>query len=282
VGRVDLHVHSTASDGEHPPDDVARRAAAAGLSAMALTDHDTTDGVVPAQQAAPPGLTIIAGCEFSAAAPWGEMHLLAYFLPVSSADLQGFLSTQRAHRTERMQGIVDRLGTLGLAVTLDDVRAEAGSGALGRPHAARALVTRGVVGHLQEAFDRFLGRGRGAYVPKVLPDVAEVTGLVDRLGGVTSAAHLGAVATDEHVRWLREQGVTAIEVVHPAHDDARRRRIRQLADRVGLLPTGGSDWHGVAQEQGARRAPLGGLDVPEVWLHQLERARPAGREHQRA
>jgi len=282
MGCVDLHVHSTASDGEHAPADVARRATEAGLATFALTDHDTTDGVAAARAAAPPGLTVIAGCEFSVAAPWGELHLLAYFLPIGASRLQAFLADQRGRRTDRMDEIVRRLVGLGVTVTLDDVRREAAGGTLGRPHAARALVRLGTVGNVQEAFNRFLGRGRGAFVPKVLPEVREVTGLVADLRGVTSAAHLGTLATDEHARWLHAEGVTALEVVHPSHDDAARRRIRRLADRLGMLASGGSDWHGAAQEQGPRRAPLGGLDVPVAWLERLERARPAGREEQTA
>ena len=278
MGRVDLHVHSTASDGEHAPEDVARRAAASGLTTFALTDPDTPDGVTAARAAAPDGLTVIAGCEFSASAPWGELHLLAYFLPVDSDPLQAFLVSQRGRRGERMQQIVDRLAGLGVALGLDDVQREAGGGALGRPHAARALVRRGAVGTAQEAFDRFLGRGRGAFVPKVLPEVLDVTALVAGLGGVTSAAHLGGLGTDAHVRWLHAAGVTALEVVHPSHDDDTRRRLRQLADRLGMPVTGGSDWHGASQELGPRRAPLGGLDVPMAWLERLERARPAGTE----
>jgi predicted metal-dependent phosphoesterase TrpH len=266
VARIDLHLHSSASDGEYPPRDVVRRTHAALLDVIALTDHDTLAGVGPARaEAALLGIQVIAGCEFSVAAPWGEMHLLAYFLPLEHAELEGFLDGQRARRMARGETIVRRLQALGVALMDADVRVAAGKGAVGRPHVARALLARRLVANVQEAFDRYLGLGRPAYVAKDLPQLAEVVALVRGVGGVTSAAHLKERGDPQSLERLQAAGVDAVEVVHPAHDTRARRRLEEHARRAGLLLTGGSDWHGESRvDEG--RGELGTVTVPEAWL----------------
>jgi len=271
VAGADLHTHSTASDGTHEPVDVVRLAAAAGLDTIALTDHDTTDGVAAAvREGAARGVRVIAGAEFSVAAPWGEMHLLGYFLPETDGRLAGFLAGQRDARAARMAEIVRRLQRNGVAVTLDAVRREAGGDALGRPHAARALVRGGHVAGIAAAFDRYLGSGRPAFVPKVLPDLAAVTALVREVGGVTSAAHLKGRGTRPALERLRGLGVDAVEVRHPAHDAERAGRLDRLAGELGLLRSGGTDWHGEEEAHEAGRAHLGTITVPPEWIGALE------------
>jgi 3',5'-nucleoside bisphosphate phosphatase len=266
VAHIDLHVHSSASDGEHPPEDVVRRAHAVGLDVIALADHDTLAGVPAARAAATDaGMRVIGACEFSVAAPWGEMHLLAYFLPLDHAELDTFLAGQRARRVERGETIVRRLQAMGVGLTEADVRAAAGEGALGRPHVAKALIARRFVASVHEAFDRYLGMGRPAYVPKQLPQLAEVVELVRGVGGVTSAAHLKERGDPQSVAQLGAAGVDAIEVVHPAHDARARRRLEQNARRAGLLLTGGSDWHGESRVDESR-GELGTVTVPDAWL----------------
>lgn len=275
VATIDLHVHSTASDGELPPAEVARRAASAGLETIALTDHDTTEGVAAAQAVGTElGLRVISGCEFSVSAAWGELHLLAYFLPIDDAGLASFLATQRARRAERMEEIVRRLGRAGVSITFDDVRRVAGTGALGRPHAARALIDAGVVNDAQEAFDRFIGYGRAAYVPKELPTIGDVARVVRAVGGVTSAAHLGSHAKTAAVRRLKVEGVDGVEVWHPAHDDVATTRIGKIATDLGMLTTGGSDWHGDRAAK-TRGAALGSMPIPTEVLERLDRAHAA-------
>lgn len=267
---IDLHVHSTASDGEVDPAGVVARARAASLSAFALTDHDTIAGMTEAVAAADAaGIRVICGCEFSVAVRWGEMHLLAYFLPPDNADLAAFLADQRDKRATRGREIVARLRRLGVNLTERDVLRESAGGAVGRPHVARALMAAGQVRDLNEAFDRYIGWGRPAFVAKDLPDVHEVTALIARIGGVTSAAHLGQRANHNALAELREKGVDGVEVRHPAHDDDLRERIRRLAGSLRLLPTGGSDWHGDANGS-PERGPLGSQDVPAEWLVALE------------
>jgi predicted metal-dependent phosphoesterase TrpH len=282
VSRADLHLHSTASDGAFAPAEVARRAAAAGLAAVAITDHDTIAGVAEARaQGEALGLRVVAGCEFSVSAAWGEMHLLAYCLPESNAELDEFLSTQRSHRTGRMVEIVRRLNQAGLEVAPDDVRAIAGGGAIGRPHVARALVARGLVRDLPEAFDRYLGQGRAAFVPKQLPSIAEVTRLVRGVGGVTSAAHLKDRGNATTLGRLRDAGVDAVEVRHPAHDREAQDRLSTLARERGMLMTGGTDWHGEVEARRPDRAPLGTITVPLAWLEDVERLHRGRLEEQR-
>jgi len=275
TARVDLHCHSTASDGEYPPAEVARRAQAAGLVAIALTDHDTTGGVPEATRVGETlGVRIVSGCEFSVKAPWGELHLLAYFLPPGHARLEEFLAGTRAARHRRAEQIVGHLRRLGVAIDLRDVVQAADGGALGRPHVARVLVRHGVCLDMNEAFARYLGRGRPAYVEKPLPTLQQVAELVHAVGGVAVAAHLGDHGTEGQIRQFQEQGLDGLEVRHPSHSPGTERRLTGIAQRLGLAISGGSDWHGDL-ELGDSHAPLGGLDIPLEWLEKLEERRAA-------
>lgn len=270
---IDLHVHSTASDGELSPEAVVARAAGAGLAAIALTDHDTLAGV-PAAMAAGEclGVRVVGGCEFSVAARWGEMHVLGYFLSPGIQVLEDFLIRCRADRARRGRAMVDRLHRLGILVSHEDVLAEAEGGAVGRPHVARALVRRGQVTNVGEAFDRYLGRGRPAFVEKSLPGFPEVAALVHRVGGVVSAAHLKDRGSRSLLLHLRESGLDAVETRHPSHDPDVRARLTEFALDLGLLRTGGSDWHGDPLGDETHGA-LGSQNVPLAWLAALEAAR---------
>lgn len=278
MATVDLHLHSTASDGAFPPEEVVARASAAGLKAMALTDHDTLAGV-PAAIAAGTrlGIRVISGCEFSTTAPWGEMHVLGYFLPVGWGPLEQFLSRCRADRERRGADIVVRLNTLGVALTLDDVLAESRGGAVGRPHVARALLRTGLVRSVQEAFDRYIGWHKPAFVEKRLPTFVEVADLVHAGGGVLSAAHLKDRGTRNILAGLKTQGLDAVETRHPVHDPDMRARLTEIARQLGLHPSGGSDWHGDDSSL-PPSGQIGGQEVPAEWLEALESARPTRRE----
>ncbi|GBD32851.1 5'-3' exoribonuclease [bacterium HR33] len=283
-GAIDLHLHSNASDGEQPPGEVVRSAAAKGLGTIALTDHDTLAGVEAAREAgAAAGVRVISGCEFSVSANWGEMHLLGYFLPPDSVELARFLEDQRAKRTNRAAAMVRKLVAMGVKVRMEDVLAAADGGAVGRPHVARALVAVGAVSGISEAFERYLAFGRPAFVPKELPDIPTVTALIKQVGGVSVAAHLKDRGSTAAVQELKDLGVDGIEVLHPSHDESVRNRLLRATLAAGLLPTGGSDWHGDSRVDGERGA-LGSVDIPPEWLERLEglhRSRATAKEVQR-
>lgn len=252
---------------------MARRAQQANLAAFALTDHDTTAGVAEAAaEGARLGVRVITGCEFSVKAAWGELHLLGYFLDAEHPGLRTYLVNMRGARRRRGELIVERLRHMGVAIDLEQVAAFAGGGAVGRPHVARALVQGGVTTSVGEAFDRFLRRGRPAFVEKPLPPLAEVTGLIHDAGGLAVAAHLGSHGTEAWIRQLKDGAIDGIEARHPSHDLGDERRLVEIAERLDLAITGGSDWHG-DENLGTSHTDLGDLDVPVEWLEALERRR---------
>lgn len=248
------------------------RAKAAGLTAMALTDHDTLAGVPEARAAGERlGVRVVTGCEFSVAAPWGEMHVLGYLLPERDPQLETFLAECRTDRERRVGGMVDRLVGQGIKIGVDDVRQESRGGAMGRPHVARALVRLGHARGIQEAFDRWIGRGRVAYVDKRLPSFADVARRVHEAGGLVSAAHLKDRGSLAVLQRLKGEGLDAVETRHPSHAGDTRTNLTEHAERLGLLRTGGSDWHG--GEGDATHGTIGSEQVPLEWLTALEAAR---------
>ena len=267
---IDLHVHSTASDGSFPPAVVVKRAVAVGLRAIALTDHDTLAGIPEALAAGEQlGLRVVSGCEFSAAAPWGEMHVLGYFLPYPSPALEGFLERCRADRVRRAQAMVQQLQRLGMEISFESVLQESGGGAVGRPHVARAIVRHGGAIDPSDAFDRFIGRGRPAFVEKTLPEFRTIADLVHAAGGLVSVAHLKERGTRAFIERLKGEGLHAVETRHPSHDPDLRARLTEVALRLGLLRTGGSDWHG-DPEPGVTHGTIGSQQVPLEWLDRLD------------
>lgn len=271
---IDLHCHSLASDGLLAPGEVVRHAAEIGLSAVALTDHDTTAGLEEALAAGMAlGIRVIGGCEFSVAAPWGEMHLLGYFLTPGDAAVEQFLVAARADRDRRAREMVSRLFGLGLPISFEDVALEADGAAVGRPHVARALLRLGHVATEQQAFDKYLRPGRPAFVEKHLPTLREVADLVHAQGGIVSAAHLKWHGTRGSLAALQADGLDAVETRHPSHDGEVRATITEAAAALGLARSGGSDWHG---EFGAAagHSMLGTQEVPDAWLGELEACRP--------
>jgi 3',5'-nucleoside bisphosphate phosphatase len=249
---------------------VVRRAAAAGLCAVALTDHDTVGGIAEAVTAAERyGIRVVGGCEFSAAAPWGEMHVLGYFLPPNSPALEAFLERCRADRMRRAQAMVEQLHRLGVELPFESVLQESAGGAVGRPHVARAIVRHGGAMDLSEAFDRFIGRGRPAFVEKTLPEFRTIADLVHSVGGVVSVAHLKERGTLSFIERLKGEGLDAVETRHPSHDPDLRARLTDVTLRLGLLRTGGSDWHG-DPEPGVTHSTIGSQHVPREWLDRLD------------
>jgi len=262
AGSVDLHAHSTASDGALAPEAVVEMAAHAGLAALALTDHDTLGGVVAAQEAGRRlGLRIVAGVELSLMDGQREVHMLG--LHIAQVDvLEQELATVREARRVRAQRIVGRLQALGVPVTLDAVFAQSGDGAVGRPHVARALIAGGWARDLRDAFDRYLGAGRPANVEKRRIGSADGIRLIHECGGLAIVAHPGAEGSRENIAALAAQGLDGVEVLHPSHSAEDVARLTALTNFFGLVPSGGSDWHGAS----AGPRVLGGMNVPHEWL----------------
>lgn len=260
---VDLHMHSTASDGSVAPAQLVAAAASAGLSTIALTDHDTVDGVAEARIAGVEhGVEVVAGVELSAFEAERETHLLG--LHLSRIDrIADALAAFRRSRRLRAEQIVAVLNGLGVPITLDAVLAEAGGGAIGRPHIARVLIAGGWVRDAREAFDRYLGYKRPAFVPKLTLALAEAIELVHAAGGIAVLAHPGAAGTRQWIETLAALGLDGVEVRHPGHSAEDIARLGALCDFLGLVPSGGSDWHGAMS--GSR--VLNVMRVPEEWLH---------------
>ena len=262
TGFVDLHMHSTASDGSRSPADVVRAAKRAELVAMALTDHDTVAGLAEARATGEElGVRIINGVELSAVEGDSETHLLGLHLSDTSVLERGLIEL-REMRGRRAVRIVELLQAQGVQVTLDDVLMQAGTGAIGRPHVARALVADGWAVDVRDAFDRYLAAGRPAYVAKDQLGMRDAIAMVHAAGGLAVLAHPGATATRERLEALAALGMDGVEVKHPSHSPQDTARIRTLAEQLGLLPSGGSDWHGAPD--GPRT--IGMMHVPIEWL----------------
>jgi predicted metal-dependent phosphoesterase TrpH len=262
AGFVDLHAHSTASDGAQAPEGVVEAASRAGLAALALTDHDTLAGVGAAREAGERlGVRIVAGVELSVMDDERELHLLGLHI-VRVELLESELAAVRQTRRTRAEGIVEKLNALGVPIVVDAVFAQAGDGAVGRPHVARALIAGGWVRDQREAFDRFLGAGRPANVEKQRISFTDGVRLIHACGGLAVLAHPGQDGRRERLESLVGQGLDGIEVLHPSHSAEDIARLAALAAFFSLVPSGGSDWHGTT----AGSRVLGCMRVPAEWL----------------
>jgi predicted metal-dependent phosphoesterase TrpH len=253
--RIDLHTHSTVSDGTDTPAELVLAAADAGLDVVALTDHDTTAGWAAATAALPPGLTLVPGAELSCASTLDpprpvSVHLLAYLFDPASPALVAEQTRLRRERRARLHTMAERMAADGLPIDADEVlgRLPADSPA-GRPHLAQALVRAGLVSTVDDAFARYLGNGRNYYLPRRDTPVETAIDMIADAGGVTVFAHpfarsRGRIVSAETIATLAERGLTGVEVDHPDHDAATRAELRGLARELGLVQTGSSDYHG--------------------------------------
>ena len=270
--RIDLHVHSNASDGTDAPAEVVRRAGAAGLDVLALTDHDTQAGITAARAALPDGLALVPGMELSCDLAGRSVHLLAYLFDPDDPALSAEAGLVRNDRTNRAMAMVARLAELGAGVTLEQVQEIAGGAVVGRPHIARELVAAGAIAATEEAFtDDWIGDGGRAFVDRYAPGLARAVGLVRAAGGVPVLAHPrspGYEIPDEVIESVAAAGLAGIEVFHFDHDAAARTELTRLARSLNLIMTGGSDDHGSYQPGGAAGQGLGGETTP---LREYER-----------
>jgi hypothetical protein len=271
---VDLHSHSTASDGGRAPRDVVLEAKRVGLAALALTDHDTLDGAAEAIAAgAELGVRVVTGVELSAVEGETETHILGLHLS-DARPLEARLAAIRDMRRSRAERIVTRLNELGVRIEFAAVLEQAAGGAIGRPHVARAMIAEGWAVDLRDAFDRYLGNGRPAYVGKDRLAVTDAIDLIHAAGGLAILAHPGSSGTQERIAAFAAQGIDGVEVRHPSHSSEDAARLLALVEHYSLVPSGGSDWHGAAD--GPRT--LGMMRVPADWLSRQDdrvRARAA-------
>jgi predicted metal-dependent phosphoesterase TrpH len=277
---IDLHTHSTASDGSDAPAALMAMAARAGLSAIALTDHDTVEGLAEARAAAADaGVRLIQGCELSCEVGEATMHLLVYFLADTPGPLQDRLGGLQAARADRNERIVAVLQANGLDVTLDEILTEAGGGSVGRPHVAGVLLRKGYVTSIQEAFDVWLGKGKPAYLERERLPPAEAIALAHASGAVAVLAHptsLGfdAPALEAFVAGLAADGLDGMECEYGRYRPDLRAALRSMAGQFGLAVTGGSDYHGRYKPDIALGTAMGDLNVPDDLLDALEARRP--------
>jgi len=262
MARVDLHIHSNASDGRYSPAEVVRTAVASGLTVIALTDHDTVDGLVPAIEAARefPTLTLIPGVELSTDIPSGEVHVLGYFIEYSDQEFKVSLQQMRNSRANRADKMVAKLKELGCNIKLERVKEIAGNGALGRAHIAQALLEKGYVGSFKEAFTKYIGHGCPAYVGREKLTPTEAVKLILKANGLPVLAHpFTAINPEEVIKELKIVGLVGMEVYYAGYLPSEVNSLLNLAQKYDLIPTGGTDFHGI---DATSDITIGGTDVP--------------------
>lgn len=277
---IDLHCHSTCSDGSDAPERLCELAAETGLSALALTDHDTLDGIEAARRRAGElGIRLVPGCEVSCSWSPGTLHVLCYFVEPGEGPLQEELLRLAADRAARNELMVERLATLGLPITREEVEVEAGGQGIGRPHFAAVLVRNGAAASIQDAFDRFLGKGAPGYVSKARVHAPEILAKAKASGAVAVVAHPLSLGLEGEtlagaLGELAGAGLGGLECHYARYDPDTRTELESLAGHLGLAVTGGSDYHGNYKPGLLLGTGLGDLDVPDALLEALEGRRP--------
>lgn len=265
--RIDLHTHTTFSDGLLTPEALVARAIDRQLAAIAVTDHDSVDGFERARASSGPTLEVVPGIEVSTAMSGMDLHILGFFIDTEDPVLRKRLEVFRSERLDRAMQIVERLRELGAPLEREAVLALAGPGVVGRPHVAEALVRAGHVEDFDTAFRRYLGLQGEAFVPRPAFRPEEAISLIHGAGGVSVLAHPGSAMPDSVITHLASEGLRGIEVWHPQHGASTVRRYRALAAKLGLLESGGSDFHGPG-----RSLDLGDIAVPASVLNPLKQA----------
>jgi predicted metal-dependent phosphoesterase TrpH len=269
VSQVDLHIHSTASDGKLTPAEIIKEAAGRGLTYIALTDHDTVDGVAPAQAAAQafPQLKVIPGVEISTDIPQGEVHVLGYFIDYTDPEFKSTLDRFRNSRLRRAQGMVAKLDNLGVHIDWERVQEIAGASSIGRPHIAQAMLEKGYISSFKQAFTEYLSRDGPAYVEREKMTPAEAVELIVRARGLAVLAHpLTAGDPEVLTTELKAAGLVGIEAHYDGYSAEEINRLVGLARRHNLIATGGSDYHGLDP---ANETAIGGANVPIESAEQL-------------
>jgi hypothetical protein len=279
---IDLHTHSTCSDGSATPSEVIDLAAEKGCSAIALTDHDGLAGLAEAEQRAREvGIGFVRGCEVSASFQPGSLHLLCYFVP-ATGPLAEKLSALRDERDRRNERLLARFGEVGIEISREEVELEAGSDVIGRPHFAAVLLHRGLVASVEEAFQRFLAKGAPAYVEREHVEPSEIFELAERSGALVSIAHpmtleIAPSDLDRLLADYADAGVTGVECYYSSYDESLQTELVARTRRHGLVPTGGSDFHGTFKPGLDVGTGRGNLRVPDDVLDELKARRATAR-----
>ena len=275
---IDLHLHTTASDGRLTPAQLVARASAARLTTISVTDHDTVAAINEvAEVAKGVNMRVVSGIEITAVDDGRDVHMLGYFFDPSSASLAAVLEKQRALRVSRVREIGAKLATLGMMVDVESVLLAAAArpgSSVGRPQVARELVRAGYVTSVQDAFEKWLATGRPAFIPRTGPSPAAIVDAIHQAGGVASMAHPAVTRRDELIGPLVDSGMDAIEVYHSDHTPEDQQQYQLIAHRYGVLVSGGSDFHGedpVMNPNRTRRAVLGVVSLPPEAFAALER-----------
>jgi predicted metal-dependent phosphoesterase TrpH len=269
MSKVDLHIHSSISDGIFSPTEIVQKAAKAGLTVIALADHDNVDGIAPALEAARefPWLKVIPAVEISCDVPEGEVHMLGYFIDYTQRSFLTALERMRNSRQERAKGMVAKLVNLGLNIDWERVKEIAGSGSVGRPHIAQAMLEKGYITSIQEAFTRYIAFGGPAYVERQKMSPGEVVELIIRANGLPVLAHPLTINDPESlIIELKKSGLVGLEAYYKDYTDEEINRLISLADKYGLILTGGSDYHGLDENT---ETMIGGARVPFEIIEKL-------------
>ncbi len=269
MGLVDMHVHSTASDGKFSPEEIVAKAAGLGLRVMALTDHDSIEGVIPALRAAKafPDLRLIPGVEISTDMPEGQAHVLGYFIDFHGDDLKSALEMFRNSREGRAEGMVKKLRALGIEIEWERVQEIAGDGAVGRPHIAQALLEKEYISSFNEAFNKYIGQDGPAYVERDKMTPVEAVELIKVGKGLPVLAHPFTVNGPElMLPALKEAGLVGLEAYYKDYTPDEKDTLVRLAEEYDLVVTGGTDYHGIDDRN---EVMLGGVDVPMQSVEKL-------------
>lgn len=266
---ADLHLHTTASDGKSTPKELVQKAAELQLSAIAITDHDTTAGVAEADKVIKEhnNTELITGVEITCKFKDNDCHLLAYDFILDNKGLNKLLKEHQELRVNRASRILHQLSKKGIKIDLDEVLAEANGSPVGRPHIALVLQDHGIVASFREAFIRYLSDSKIEKVPVAYRRIPDVVQIVHQAGGATVLAHPGRLYGDEEMKQLIKEGVDGVEVVHPSHRPGIQKRINNFADEYQLLKTGGSDFHGYTDKQAS---PLGKVIVESKRVNDIK------------
>jgi hypothetical protein len=267
-GKVDLHIHSTCSDGVLTPDEIVSKAINAGLKAISITDHDTISAIPVAKpKAESQGLEFISGVEMSATYEDVDVHILGYYINTQDATLRSYLDECKIHRLKRAEKMVHNLAKMGVKIDVEQILVKAQNGSVGRPHIAAVLQERGYVKSYSEAFGKYLGAHSPAYVKSIETPPAEVIEMISNAGGLSFLAHPGRSIPDDMLRYLIDLGLDGIEIVHPSHDEYQKQYYKEIANEYFLLFSGGSDYHGARQQD---EDNFGQVAIQYSWLEKIK------------